>query len=238
MKILLVLLSAIPCLAFELFPNTTQAIVGISSGWNTSHVVLHRYEKDPRGAWRLVSQPFKGRLGANGLAWGRGLHPVPANSQMKREGDRRSPAGVFTLGGAWAYNPKTKRHPNLSFNVITSRDLWVEDPTSPHYNKHLRLDREPSLAWEKKAQMRQNVQAHSLKLFINHNAPPAIPGAGSSIFFHIWRGGGSKATFGCTTMHQSELEHLVQWVNPKRRPVYILLPQAEYQAKRLQWKLP
>ncbi|MGJ8724192.1 MAG: L,D-transpeptidase family protein [Roseibacillus sp.] len=236
--LLLILLSALPTLAFELPKDSTQAIVGIASGWDSSHVTLHRYEKDAQGAWHLVSQPWKGRLGSSGIAWGRGLHPVPTGAKMKKEGDRRAPAGVYTLGGAWAYNAAIPHHPNLPFSKITTRDLWVEDVTSKYYNQHVRLDHEPSAAWEKKAQMRQNDQAHSIKLFINHNAPKVVPGGGSSIFFHIWRGGGSKATFGCTTMHENELKALIKWVDPKRNPVYILLPQSEYMAKRLQWKLP
>ena len=226
MRLLLLFLSlvvsGIPALAYELPRNTAQAIVGVASGWNSSHVTLHRYEKNTQGAWRLVAQPWKGRLGANGLAWGRGLSPVPNGVRMKKEGDRRAPAGVFSLGGAWGYNANTNHHPNLSFSQITTRDLWVEDSSSKYYNQHIRLNHEPSAAWEKKAQMRQNDHAHSLKIFINHNAPKPLPGAGSSIFFHIWRGGGSKATFGCTTMHENQLKTLVQWINPNRNPVYIL----------------
>ena len=86
--------------------------------------------------------------------------------------------------------------------------------------------------------MRQGDAAHSLKLFIKHNSPNPVAGGGSSIFFHIWRGGGSKATFGCITMHEDKLKSLVQWVDPKRTPTYILLPQKEYEAHRLEWKLP
>lgn len=237
--LLIALLSSISAvLAYELPANTTQAIVGVASDWSSSHVTLHRYEKDSQGTWRLVAKPWKGRLGANGLAWGRGLNPVPSGVRMKKEGDRRAPAGIFSLGGAWGYDPNTSHHPNLSFRKITTRDLWVEDSSSKYYNQHLRLNHEPSAAWEKKAQMRQNDHAHSLKIFINHNAPKPVAGGGSSIFFHIWRGGGSKATFGCTTMPEDQLKALLQWVDPSRKPVYILLPQDQYHAKRLEWKLP
>ena len=51
--------------------------------------------------------------------------------------------------------------------------------------------------------MKQGDDAHALKLFIAHNAPPnAVPNAGSSIFFHIWRRDGAASTAGCTTMEQ------------------------------------
>ena len=237
--ILFLLSSCLSLSAFQLPPQSTQAIVGIASDWDSSRVTLQLYEKDAQGTWQKVSQPWKGRLGASGLAWGRGLNPAPSTGKQKKEGDRRAPAGVFSLGGAWGYAAQSSYHQNLPYQQITSRDLWVEDVSSPSYNKHIRLDHEPKSAWEKKQQMRQGDAAHALKLFVNHNAGSQIvPGAGSAIFFHIWRGGGSKATFGCTTMAKEQLQSLLKWVDPQRRPVYILLPQDEYSAKRAEWKLP
>jgi L,D-peptidoglycan transpeptidase YkuD (ErfK/YbiS/YcfS/YnhG family) len=131
------------------------------------------------------------------------------------------------------------RHPNMSYTQITSRDLWVEDPASPDYNRHRRLDREPSTAWEKKQQMKQNDPAHSLKLFIAHNAGAAIrPGAGSSIFFHIWRADGGKPTAGCTTMSEKNLRSLIAALDPSRNPIYVILPESDYARLRAAWKLP
>ena len=87
--------------------------------------------------------------------------------------------------------------------------------------------------------MKQNDYAHALKLFIAHNAPPkAKPYGGSAVFFHIWRGGGSKATAGCTTMTPANLKKLVAWIDPTKKPVYVLLPTSEYKSKRSAWKLP
>jgi L,D-peptidoglycan transpeptidase YkuD (ErfK/YbiS/YcfS/YnhG family) len=87
--------------------------------------------------------------------------------------------------------------------------------------------------------MKQSDPAHALKLFIAHNAPPnAVPNAGSSIFFHIWRSGGSRATAGCTSMDEVKLRALIARIDPSRHPLYILLPQAEYEKNRAAWKLP
>ena len=90
--------------------------------------------------------------------------------------------------------------------------------------------------------MRQGDYAHSLKLYIAHNdailgGKPA-PGRGSAIFFHVWRDGGSKSTAGCTTMDKGQLSKMIAQIDPAKNPVYILLPQAEYQQLRGQWKLP
>ena len=224
--------------AFEIPANSSQCIVGIADGWNTSHVTLTFYEKQ-KGQWVSSGKSWKGRLGKNGLVWGLGLHPNPKGPATKQEGDMRSPAGVFDLGGAWGYDKAIKKNAKLPYRQITTRDLWVEDPQSPSYNRNVVLDREPSTPWEKKQQMKQNDYPQSLKLFISHNAPPrVVPNAGSSIFFHIWRGEGSRATAGCTTMPESQLRPLIARIDPARRPVYVLLPKAEYDARRAEWKLP
>ncbi len=233
---LLLLPAAAP--AFELPAESSQCIVGIADGWDSSTVTLTVYEKK-KGVWTPAGPSWNGRLGRAGLIWGRGLHPNPAGAALKKESDMRSPAGVFSLGGAWGYDKAIKKHPKLPYRQITSRDLWVEDPDSPSYNRNVILDHEPATPWEKQAQMKQGDYPQSLKLFIAHNAPPkVVPGGGSSIFFHIWRGEGSRATAGCTTMAEDKLRPLIAGIDPTRRPLYVLLPRAEYDARRSEWKLP
>lgn len=238
MRILIALiLSLVPLAAFELPPGTSQCIVGIAPDWDSSKVTLQAYEKRD-GRWQRVLGPWPGRLGREGLVWGLGLHPKQ-EGKAKREGDWRAPAGVFRIGGVWGYESDVRRHPRLAYRQVTPRDLWVEDAKSEHYNRHLVLDHEPRSEWERKQQMRQGDHAHSLKLFVAHNAPPRVsPGAGSAIFFHIWRGGGSQPTAGCTTLSEERLRELIAWIDPTREPVYVLMPEAEYRAKRAAWKLP
>jgi L,D-peptidoglycan transpeptidase YkuD (ErfK/YbiS/YcfS/YnhG family) len=224
--------------AFELPPASTQCLTGIADGWNSSTVTLRFYEKSG-GRWLQKGEPWQGRLGKSGLVWGSGIHPVPADAATKKEGDWRSPAGVFAIGGVWGYQANIRKHPRLFYRQVTPRDLWVEDPASKHYNCNLILDRDPSSPWEKKQQMKQTDPAHALKLFIAHNAPPkVVPGEGSSIFFHIWRGGGAKPTAGCTTMEEAKLRELIAKIDPTRKPLYVLLPKAEYEKFRPAWKLP
>ncbi|MGI8604734.1 MAG: L,D-transpeptidase family protein [Verrucomicrobiales bacterium] len=224
---------------FALSSATTQAVLGIAEGWDSSAVTLQRFERRPGGSWGPAGAPCRGRLGAQGLVWGRGLHPTPSSVQLKKEGDKRAPAGVFGIGGACGYEGSIPRHPSLSYFQVTPSDLWIEDPASPNYNRHIRLTGLPRDQWEQKQQMKQRDPAHALKLFILHNAPPhAVPGAGSSIFFHIWRGGGTKATSGCTTMPEPVLREMIRWLNPQRFPVYILLPRNEYRQRREAWGLP
>lgn len=222
--------------------DTRQLIVGIARDWNDSHVTLYRFERGPRG-WVQIGTPWPGRLGSAGLAWGRGLHPnTNLRGLQKREGDRRAPAGVFSLGGAYGDIPEQelKRSPRLHYHRVTPACLWVEDPHSPHYNRYIRAANPDALTpWEKKQQMKQNDPAHEIKLLINHNTAPDIePGAGSAIFFHVWRRGGTVAASGCTVTSRENMLELISWIEPSKNPVYVLLPLAEYRARIRSWGLP
>lgn len=236
-----ILLSAIWTSA-QIPVDCRQAIVGVAKDWDSSHASLTLYEKRGK-SWETAMATWQARLGKNGLAWGRGLHPtIKSSAPGKVEGDRRAPAGIFKIGGAYGYASKTARLEKLPYRQITERDLWIEDPLSPHYNRHLVIENDPSTGWQQKAQMRQNDHAHSLKLYIGHNdamlGGKPEPGKGSAIFFHIWRDDGKKPTAGCTTMPEDMLKKLIARIDPDKSPVYVLLPESEYQQLRKIWRLP
>lgn len=218
-----------------------QVVAGIARDWDDSNVVLQRFERR-QDRWQPVGTPWPGRLGKSGLVWGRGLHTPPPGAALKIEGDQRAPAGIYALGQAYGLYPpdQVARRKGMAYRQLTPRDLWVEDPASPHYNQHVLLNHaEPRTPWEKKQQMKLNDPAHALKLFIAHNAPPrVVPNAGSAIFFHVWRANGGRPTSGCTTMPEPRLREMIAWLDPEAQPVYVLLPRAEYAALRAPWGLP
>ncbi len=225
---------------FSLPSSCLQCILGVAPDWNSSSVTLRLFERaSAQQPWKLVQGPWPARVGKNGLIWGLGLHPLSQKNHIKREGDGRAPAGVFAIGDAWGNAATIAKQPELRYHAVTTRDLWIDDPQSPLYNHHHRLNHEPSTAWELKQQMKQNDPAHALKLFIAHNAStPIRPGMGSAIFFHIWRRDGSAATAGCTTMAPATLAAMIQRINPELQPLYVLLPAKEYSARKPTWKLP
>ncbi len=245
MKFLAVLLLLLPALAQAMLPaDCRQAVIGIADGWNNSHVTLSLVERNRSGQWQRVLGPIPGRLGRAGLVWGLGLHQNPAKATVKRESDGRSPAGIFELGGLWTTTQTpVKHHRRIPEVRVGPNDLWVSDQRTPKlYNRHVRLDHPARSEWELREQMRQSDYPHSIKLLICHNTQetPGRPvvGAGSSIFFHIWRRGGASPTAGCTSMAETNLRALIARLDPARHPVYILLPRAEYTRLRQAWRLP
>ena len=246
-KILIAIVSAILscCATFAQLPSDcSQAVLGIADGWDSSAVTLSLLQKQPDGRWVRLLGPIPGRLGRAGLVWGLGVHANPRGGTIKREGDGRSPAGIFRIGGLWTTNKTpVKHHRRIPEVKVCPRDIWVSDPAQPRlYNRHIRLDHPAATPWELKEQMRQTDYAHSIKLLICHNTweTPGrpVPGAGSSIFFHIWRRDGAAPTAGCTAMDETNLRAIIARLDPARNPVYILLPRAEYVRLRASWNLP
>ena len=85
--------------------------------------------------------------------------------------------------------------------------------------------------------MRLGDAAYKWMLEIRHNQRPAAPGYGSAIFFHVRRGP-DKPSAGCTTMAESDLVRMLQWLDPTAAPHYVLLPKADYAELRGVWGLP
>jgi L,D-peptidoglycan transpeptidase YkuD (ErfK/YbiS/YcfS/YnhG family) len=79
-------------------------------------------------------------------------------------------------------------------------------------------------------------QRYRLGFVIEHN-PQARPGAGSCIFAHLWKQPG-EATAGCTAMADPTMDRVLAWLRPDQRPVFVLLPSAQYRSLSAQWNLP
>jgi len=214
-------------------------LLAVTDDWNSTQTNLQLFRKTlPGSSWTATSPSPKIHLGQQGLAWGRGIHP-PQKGIQKRESDKKSPAGIFSLGSILYGYAAQLTIPGWRYHCVSDRDLWIEDPTSLNYNRHLILNpHEPFPANHLFDRMRQDEPSHALKLFIKHNAPPQVQsGAGSAIFFHICRGPDSVTT-GCTSMTESDLHQLLQSFSPADHPLYILLPRSEYNRLRTPWGLP
>src|SRR3546814_4825206 len=71
---------------------------------------------------------------------------------------------------------------------------------------------------------------------IEHN-PEARKGAGSCIFAHLWKAPGEH-TDGCTAMADATMARLYGWLRPEAKPVFVSLPQTEYDRLKRHWQLP
>jgi L,D-peptidoglycan transpeptidase YkuD (ErfK/YbiS/YcfS/YnhG family) len=217
-----------------------QLIVGIAPDWDSMRGHLQLFERSSAaGPWTAVTSAVPVLFGKTGAAWGSGLAGQGENNgPRKKERDGRAPAGVFKIGKIYTYDAQLPPGADYPFHQVTPADAWVDDVSSPNYNRFVTID-DPAHPppWFEKQKMRHNDFAYRWLVEIRHNSDPPVPGAGSAIFFHIRRGV-SRPTAGCTTMAEKDLVRLITWLRAPLHPCYVLLPAFEYEQKYRAWNLP
>lgn len=216
--------------------DATQLLVARSADWDATAVELASFERGAEG-WRPVRR-WRGALGRTGLAWGRGRHgagpPAGHPGPEKREGDGKSPAGVFAIGPGYGHADADTRLPYVR---VDQGWRCVDDPASGHYNRVLDAA-DVSEDWSSAERM----QVYRHAVVLDHNGalgpPPApLPGAGSCIFLHVWDAA-DEPSVGCTTMSLSDMQALLAWLDPAARPVAVFLPERAYRQLGSAWDLP
>lgn len=219
--------------------DAQQLILVTTPGWNADHGELQAFARDAKGFWKRHGNRVPVTLGRAGSAWGLGLHAAHEGPQ-KREGDGRSPAGVFRLGDAFGYSDKQR----TALNYVPMQDShWCIDVAdSPLYNRIVDTKTVGEAAIKGSTEpMRRDIHVngdvrYKSGFVILHNDAQQ-PNGGSCIFAHLWRKPG-EATSGCTAMDEAAMQALLAWLDPKQMPVFVLLPQAEYAKLASSWQLP
>ncbi len=231
--------SAAPSTAARAWSDSDQLVLVTTLGWDSSQGTLRAYERAATG-WRQVGEDHAVTIGRAGAAWGLGLHPLQSVGPLKREGDGRSPAGIFKIGPAFGYPPTATT--GLDYQAMTLSHYCIDVSGSPRYNRIVDalVVGEDAVAGSTEP-MRLDLhgrgdQRYRHGFVIEHNVE-ARPMGGSCIFAHLWKSP-TDATSGCTAMDDGSMAALLPWLDRDRQPVFALLPMAEYSRLRSDWKLP
>jgi D-aminopeptidase len=217
--------------------ESRQMVLSVSAGWNQTRAILQAWERPSPGApWAPVGAPIEASLGRSGLAWGRGLHPQGLGGPEKREGDGKSPAGVFDLRLVTGYAKTAPVGTRMPYRQATATVRCVDDPRSLHYNR-LADEATAKKGWSSAEDMRRKDDLYRLVVWVGHNDVPVVPGGGSCIFLHL-RSGPEDTTSGCTAFKPEPMERLLRWLDPAARPVLVQLPDAEHRARAAEWGVP
>jgi L,D-peptidoglycan transpeptidase YkuD (ErfK/YbiS/YcfS/YnhG family) len=243
---------AVVCLGFvtaqaaarepEALAASTEIIVVTTSDWNAVEGTLRRYERrDPRQKWVPAGEPVTVVVGKTGLGWGSGAVSLDtkvraASDPVKKEGDGKAPAGFFALSRAFGYAPQELAGAKMPYVSLTTAVECVDDTNSKFYNQV--LDRGTVAPdWTSSERMLRSDELYRWGIVVDHNSNPTQPGGGSCIFMHIWRGPG-QGTVGCTAMPREQLEAILGWLDPTRKPLLVQMPEQQYKRLHKQWGLP
>ena len=210
----------------------------VTPDWDANRGIMRTYTRDA-GDWLQAGETTPVVIGRAGAAWGLGLNP-PQPGPVKKEGDGRSPAGVFAIGSAFGYAESAST--GLPYLALSAQDYCVDVSGSPLYNRIVdtRVVGDSAVAGSTEPMRRDLLaggdQAYKVGFVIEHN-PQGVTGAGSCIFAHLWKSADST-TAGCTAMPEPSMRTLLTTLKVSAHPVFVLLPRAEYERLREAWQLP
>jgi D-alanyl-D-alanine dipeptidase len=185
---MLTILTTNYCNCYDILRKSHQLLIVTTNHWNEKQANLQLYERVNTDAnWTAVGNSIPVVLGQGGLAWGIILHPATTNIPLKKmEGDKKSPAGIFSLGKAFGLAPNSEiKHLKIDYLYLDEYTEAVDDPMSDYYN-HIVSNKDVIVDWNSSEKMNKE-SLYKMGIVINHNFPNPQPAAGSAIFFHIWR---------------------------------------------------
>lgn len=155
--------------------------------------------------WQMAFEPFDAVIGTNGFA--------PEGE--KREGDGRTPSGIYPLKMTFGYDAAIGT--KMPYRQALNDDVWVDDPSSGDYNRWVKKSATLAASYE---MMKREDNLYKQGVIIEYNTDPVIKGNGSAIFLHIWKGEGIP-TAGCVAVSEEDIIKILGWLDPSASPLII-----------------
>ena len=155
--------------------------------------------------WKIAFGPFNTVIGKNGVA-------TPGE---KREGDGKTPSGIYPLKLTFGYNESIKT--KMPYRQLLADDIWVDDINAEDYNRWTKKQKTHAASYE---MMKRDDDLYKYGIVIEYNTNPVIKGNGSAIFLHTWKGKGIP-TAGCVAVSEENLIKILEWLDPAASPLII-----------------
>lgn len=167
------------------------SVVGVGG----SSAKMDVYQRTGAG-WQPIAAGIPAHIGENGMA------------PQTREGEKKTPMGIFTLDFAFgtAPNPGT----GLQYLQVGPDHWWDGDVNSPTYNSMQVCKKEqcPFRIDGASENLEIPQYVHAVVMGVNK---ARIPGNGSAFFLHATDGG---PTAGCVAIDDATLVQIMRWLRP------------------------
>ena len=124
----------------------------------------------------------------------------------KKEGDKATPRGIFSLGKLYYRTDRIKKiNTRLKCKIIKKYMGWCNNPNDRKYNKEFDLNSK-----RKGEKLFRKDHKYDVFIPINYNTSPTIPHKGSVIFLHLTEN--YKPTAGCIAIGIKDFLTLVKCI--------------------------
>ncbi len=184
--------------------NVKQLLVVYNEKPESFTAVFVALEKKGKN-WFVKQSPIEAGIGKKGFAF----------PNEKKEGDGKSPTGIFKLGKLFSYEKQL--HTLLENQQTIKEDKWIDDANSADYNKHVNGVTDAK-SYEN---LLLDTDLYKYCTVIEYNTNPVVKGKGSAIFFHLALKPASF-TSGCVAINEEYMKLMVNWLDPKQNPTIIM----------------
>lgn len=130
--------------------------------------------------------------------------------EKRREGDGITPAGRHRIEAVLARPDRAWRKAGGAIGLCAG---WSDDPADPDYNRP--VARPHRFGHEA---LRRSDPMYDLVAVLDWNRDPVVPGRGSAIFLHVWRGP-RRPTAGCIAFRAADLAWILRRWTPQSRVI-------------------
>jgi len=183
--------------------NSEQVILIKVENKNDFHAKLFFYEKVDNN-WIKQIDNIQATVGKNGI-------------YKQKEGDSKSPFGIFSLGSAFGYENKLDTAYPFLQTIISHH--WVDDVNSKYYNQLVNYIDGGIKDFNSSEQL-ITFDVYKYGIFINYNRENE-KGLGSAIFMHIYRSTDSP-TGGCVALDEQNLKYIIEHLNINKNPLIVI----------------
>ncbi len=185
----------------EVLKGNQGQVVVVSGKSESLRAKLELYEGS-----QLVFGPVAAVVGRAGIA----------QVGQKREGDGKTPQGLFNIESAFGYEDEVVT--KLRYDKMTSQDKWIDDVNSPNYNQWIR----GSTKAKSFEHLKRADDIYKYAFVIGYNRSPILRGHGSAIFAHVWQSSES-GTAGCVAIEEPHMKKLLTLLDQSKAPRILIV---------------
>jgi len=133
-------------------------------------------------------------------------------TKLKKEGDLKTPKGLFALGTLYYRNDRIKKIKcKLKKKIIKKKMGWCDDSKSKKYNKEVIY---PNKYRTEMLHIKNNI--YDMLINIKYNQNPTVKEKGSAIFLHL-TDARYKPTKGCVSIQKNDFLKILPHINCKTK---------------------
>ena len=134
-------------------------------------------------------------------------------SRHKKEGDLKTPIGLFSLGDIYYRQDRIKKPISKLKSIRIKKNMgWCDDPNSKYYNKLIKIKKNLKISYEK---LFRYDNKYDLFILIKYNFDRIIKNKGSAIFLHLTKN--YSYTKGCVAIQKKDFFILNKLINKKTK---------------------